>query len=240
MKRQYSVALLLLSLLLLSQTSLAQEKRNRVFKLGGTVGFSANLPVINSIDIEGLAVDNIRTQYKVGYLASLFFRINIERFFLQPSFSWVHGENEIHFSTPVIDANGVPVDGKWLNHQVNMEHRSLEVPILVGYNVVKEGPYGLSVMAGPKLKYSYKSDYLSQSSGTTTQFISDNTPYGISIATGVGVTIWRLFFDFVYEFGLNQVESDFKSKYNREAIPENTVSFDRRINVMSFSLGFLF
>lgn len=112
--------------------------------------------------------------------------------------------------------------------------------MMLGYNLVKKGPYGLSLMIGPKFKYNYKIAYTVESSTTHVEYVNDNTPFGINIATGIGVSIGRLFFDFVYEFGLNQVESDFEKVNN--SVPEINydINIDKRTNVMSMSLGVLF
>ena len=80
-------------------------------------------------------------------------------------------------------------------------------------------------MVGPKLKYNYKIAYTVESSTTHVEYVNDNTPFGVNIATGVGVSIGRLFFDFVYEFGLNQVESDFEKVNN--PVPEINSNISR-------------
>ena len=110
---------------------------------------------------------------------------------------------------------------------------------MIGYYLVKEGPYALSLMVGPKFRYNYKLRYTTHFSEVTNEYINDNTPFGIGIATGLGVSIWRLFFEFTYEFGLNQIESDFKDKSSQSPVERN-ISLDKRTNMMSFSLGFLF
>ena len=104
-----------------------------------------------------------------------------------------------------------------------MKTSSLEVPIMVGYNLVKKGPYGLSLMVGPKLKYNYKIAYTVESSTTHVEYVNDNTPFGVNIATGVGVSIGRLFFDFVYEFGLNSSGIRFRES--------QTIQFPRLIMI---------
>ena len=47
-------------------------------------------------------------------------------------------------------------------------------------------------------------------------------------------------FDFVYEFGLNQVESDFEKVNNPVPEINYDINIDKRTNVMSISLGVLF
>lgn len=212
---------------------------DKAFNFGASVGFNATFPVINSLTIDGTEAKDVRVQYKVGYLASVFCRVNIERFFIQPSLAWYDSEGEMYFNLP-------SPDGSVTNQSTDLETKdrltihtkSLEMPIMIGYSLVKEGPYGLSLMVGPKFKYNYKVKYTSNFSDSRHEYTSESTPWGVNIRTGVGVSIWRLFFDFVYEFGLNQVESDFKDK--SPSATHHDIRIDKRTNVMSFSLGFLF
>jgi hypothetical protein len=123
-----------------------------------------------------------------------------------------------------------------------MSTHSLDFPITFGYNVVKEGAYGLSLTAGPVLKYSYDISYTLDINNQTHKFTSEDSPFGIGIALGVGVSISRLFFDFAYEFGLNKAESEFSenSSTSTPTASDYSVHLNKRINVMSMSLGVLF
>ena len=120
-----------------------------------------------------------------------------------------------------------------------MHTQSLELPVLLGYHLVKQGPYGLSLMVGPKVKYNYKLDYNMAIDAREIRFVNDDTPFGVNIVSGMGVSIGRLFFDFVYEFGLNQTEANFKQL---NASPESSfeIQLNKRTNVMSMSIGMLF
>lgn len=95
-------------------------------------------------------------------------------------------------------------------------------------------------MFGPNIKYNYKTRYSTDMTDRPREFEDDNTPFGISIAAGLGVSIWRLFLDFSYEFGLNEVASDFREIGKTEANQKGALSIEKRTNIMSFSLGFLF
>ena len=225
MKKVYLIGALL-SFGLLAEAQSFMRFEDKAFNFGAKVGFNATFPVINSLSINGKEAENIDIEYKVGYLAAVFCRVNIERFFLQPSFSWHRSEGNIRFSIPQsLPENNMLSNTSATTDLLMMKTSSLEVPIMVGYNLVKKGPYGLSLMVGPKLKYNYKIAY---------------TPFGVNIATGVGVSIGRLFFDFVYEFGLNQVESDFEKVNNPVPEINYDINIDKRTNVMSISLGVLF
>lgn len=209
---------------------------DKAFNFGAKVGFNSTFPIVNSLKIDDVEAENIRLQYKVGYQASMFCRINIDRFFIQPDLSWYRTEGDILFSLPETGASASNNAG---DDQLRLKSSSLELPVMIGYYLVKEGPYALSMMVGPKFRYNYKLRYTTHFSEVTNEYINDNTPFGIGIATGLGVSIWRLFFEFSYEFGLNQIESDFKDKSSQLPV-ERTISIDKRTNMMSFSLGFLF
>lgn len=209
---------------------------DKIFNWGAKVGLNSTFPIINSISINGKEAENIHLKYQVGFLAAAFCRINFDNFFVQPSVSWrrsygdirfiLPNENETLATTPSFDQ---------LSYTVN----SVEAPVLIGYKIVNEGPYGLCLMAGPNIKYSYDVRYESDFYSSPRKYISDSTPWGINFVCGVGVSIWRFFFDVTYEFGLNQVDSDFKDTSSKMP-SENNITIDKRTNMMSFSLGFLF
>lgn len=241
MKYVHLIALLLLLCFSVkAQESTSNEEK--IFSLGATVGANAIFPVINSLSVDNTDLENVYLQYKVGLLASFFCRINMDRFFIQPSISWRRSEAEIHFNIP----QSIPLSASELETDIlqtarlALDEQSLNMPIMIGYSIIKQGPYSLSFMAGPTLKYNYKVSYTSESTDAAHEFISESTPYGISIGMGVGVRIRQLFFDFCYEFGLNQTESDFKSKDPEIPIISNEIRIDKRTNVLSFSLGLLF
>lgn len=240
MKKIY-ILLLLLPLCFPIQAQRILEIRDKAFNWGGKVGFNSTFPIINSLTISDKPAENVRLQYKVGYMAAAFARVNIERFFIQPSLSWRYSQGDIRFDIQQSNNFNDPTGESSVKSKNQIEYKtgSLELPVMVGYYLVREAPYALSFMVGPNIRYTYKSNYTANLTETLHEYKSDSTPFGISIATGLGVSIWRLFFDFTYEFGLNQVESGFKEK-NSNLPAENNMIIDKRTNTMSFSLGFLF
>lgn len=91
-------------LLIIAFTAGAQTQKNETegFSFGAKLGFSSTLPIINSLTIEGVEAQNVNLQYKVGYLAALFCRINIDRFFIMPGVEWTHADGSIHYSLPKV------------------------------------------------------------------------------------------------------------------------------------------
>lgn len=230
-------------LLLLSMGSGAQKLmrlEDKAFDFGAKLGFAATFPIVNSLVIDGNRVDEVNVKYKVGYMAAVFCRVNIDRFFIQPSAAWHRSEGDLYFNLPYSSASESEANVYEKNDRLKMTTRSLEVPVMIGYSLVKKGPYGLSVMAGPKFKYDYKVTYESDLAGVEGEYTNNHAHFGVNIATGVGVSIGRLFFDFAYEFGLNQTETDFRPVAKEVAADTHELQIDKRTNVMSFSLGFLF
>lgn len=239
MKKIYLIGLFV-SFCLLTKAEKFLQVDDRAFNWGARVGFNATFPIINSLAVNGIEAENVHLQYKVGFLAAVFCRINIERMFLQPSLAWHRAEGEILFTVPGLVGAVTNTSPQATVDRLFMRAESLELPIMVGYNLVKQGPYGLSLMVGPNLKYNYKVSYTSNFDNTEQELENNKNPFGINISAGVGVSIWRLFFDFIYEFGLNHTESDFKDRISQIPANNNDITINKRTNVMSFSLGFLF
>lgn len=232
--------------LLFSLLSYGKEKETTppeiTLNIGATIGFNTAFPIINSISVDNVELENMRLLYKVGHQASFFCRVNIDRFFIQPSINWNRTEGDILFPIPSVD----PVTNTFTsveteqNARLEMEKKSLHLPVFIGYHIVREGPYGLSFIAGPNFKYDYSVNYKSTSPEAVQEFVNESTPVGVGISVGIAVKIWQLFFDFSYEFGLNHTESDFKSKNPETPLISNNIKIDKRTNMMSFSLGIVF
>lgn len=217
----------------------------KTFNWGGKIGLNAAIPIVESITINGIEMENINQQYKVGYEASIFARLNIQRFYIQPAFSWQYTQGEIRFNIPTGSdspslPNGFIFQNEGTPNLITYKAATLVVPVMIGYYIIKEGPFALSLMLGPNLKYNYKTHYSTNLTDQARKFEDDNTPFGLGLATGVGVSIGRLFFDFNYEFGLNEVVSDFYEIGKNNVSNDNLLRIEKRTNTMSFSLGFLF
>lgn len=241
-------ARLLILLFLLSSTCLmaqeldslkVREKQITSFNWGAKVGFNSILPVINTLTVDGVPLES-KVEYKVGYMGALFFRLNIDRFFLQPSVAWQHTEAQLLFTRPKLsDLSQPTVPSKQMSDRLNLTIRSLEAPVMIGYNIVKEKPFGLSITAGANLKYNYKIRYTTNLDGYRDEYTTDDTQFRINLVGGIGVTLWEMFFDFTYEVGLNHRERNFTRVADNVPLPAEIV-LDKRLNMMGFSLGVLF
>ncbi|MFQ9021930.1 MAG: outer membrane beta-barrel protein [Parabacteroides merdae] len=75
-----------------------QDRRQKTFNWGGKVGVNAALPIVKSLTIDNQEMEDIRLQYKVGYQAAVFARVNIDRFYIQPSLAWQYTEGDMRFN----------------------------------------------------------------------------------------------------------------------------------------------
>ncbi|OAV67778.1 hypothetical protein Barb6XT_01323 [Bacteroidales bacterium Barb6XT] len=219
-------ALIVFSFLPVTAAQGEEDVYDKVFNVGVKIGFNAPLPVISSLSVNETEINNFRLLHKVGNLASVFCRVNIGRFFTQPSLSWQQAEGEINFDLP--------------QTRLTMRIQSLQLPIMIGYNIVRQRPYTLSFMAGPTLRYNYKVNYTSLPSASRYEWLSESTPYDLNVCTGLSVRIRQLFFDFCYEFGLNQIRSDFHCKAPEISTVSENARINKRMNAMNFSIGILF
>src|SRR5574344_1302508 len=80
MKRFVLLAFALLLVLPLDAQQIFNEVKYKRFNFGAKVGMNASFPVINTLKVNGTKNDDITMQYRVGYLFSVFGRINMHRF----------------------------------------------------------------------------------------------------------------------------------------------------------------
>ncbi|MDR1980763.1 MAG: PorT family protein [Tannerellaceae bacterium] len=212
------------------KTARPVQVEDKILNWGAKAGLNSGMPVINSFTINGKEMENITINYEVGVTVTSFFRINFDRFFIQPGFLWSRSSGEIRFTIPEEGEGEEKIPGH--NDRLSYTVKSLEAPVLIGYKIIKESPYGFSVMAGPNFKYNYSVRYPSN-------FIGDSTPWGISVMADIGFSIWRFFFDVSYELGINRIDSDFLDYSSLQPV-DNEITINKRTNVLSFSLGFLF
>ena len=114
---------------------------DKTFNWGGKVGVNAALPIVKSLTIDNQEMEDIRLQYKVGYQAAVFARVNIDRFYIQPSLAWQYTEGDIRFNIPQTE-NSLP-DGTNTQmpigkNRITYKSATLEVPVMIGYYLVKD------------------------------------------------------------------------------------------------------
>ena len=198
---------------------------------GAKAGFTAALSFINGFSIGGTPVKEVQNNYRVGYLAAVFMRINFGRHFLQTEASYNVNNCDITFTKPLAEA---PPLGTQTGERSSISSQiySFDIPVLYGYNFIKQGAYHMAVFAGPKIRLLWreKSD-ISFQNFDETDLKEELYPMGVSFTVGTSVTISPIFFDFRYDIGLLSLTKQLSG---------NEVHYKRRDNVLSFSLGIFF
>lgn len=242
------ILLLLLFIIPLNAHSQQRDLRSyagdKKVNFGIKGGFNSSMMLISELNIDGQAISNIQNTYELGYFASFFMRINFDRHFLQPELSYNINCCEINFTAPKNEE-----DITAMPHQYAISSRicCFEIPILYGYNFVKEGPYQMAVFGGPKFRYIWdKHTKNTYHNFSQTNIKEEMYPFNTCLTMGIAVTISRIFFDFRYDIGLHNISKKISyTPTNLEDVTENVsdekqIHFHRRYNTLSFSLGLYF
>ena len=225
-----------LSLFLLAGSfAFGQERypfNRKVVNWGLKAGFNASammhLQVLQGEEEEELANASFRN--KSGTDITGFFRINLDQFFVQPELGWTRLNNDISFSIPSEDNSQQLVELSFKNQSVNVNG-------LIGYNLIKTGPFVFNVIAGSSLRYRFSSRYSilrpeSEYRDTNPSY----KPYGL---LGFSMNISNVHFDIRYAISLLTTNIDFDDISDK---PDwlGGVSVHKLENVLSFSCGVMF
>ena len=212
----------------------------KVVNLGVKVGLRALQSDISSIDLDEVRLEDIHLKHNVGYMAGFLIRVNVDRFFIQPSASWNYSRGDVSFGV-IRPASAQTNEGAMeFPQSMTMRMLSLEVPVVIGYHLIKQNPYIFSVMGGVKLKYNYDVRFTSNGSHTSFSYKGDTSPYHWAAYTAMEVVIGKLAFDIGYEYGLSRLHSEFDPfSYDRGATP-SSMRMSKYLNGLSMSVGILF
>lgn len=237
MRRVVAILLLLVAFpTFAQQRNLKDYAGDKKVNFGIKGGFNSSLMLIRDLTINGQSISDIQNEYKLGYFASLFMRINFDRHFLQPELSYNINRCEILFSEPPIEGNLAETP-----HQYAISSRisCIELPILYGYNFMKEGPYQMAAFGGPNFRYILNKHTRNDFKNFTQTNIQEELyPFNVSFTLGLAVTISRIFFDFRYDIGLHNISKNIN--YQSLSDNDNQIHFHRNYNTLSFSLGLYF
>ena len=178
------------------------HRHDRRVNFGIKGGFTSSLFLVSDLVLNGTVIDEVQNNYKIGYFGSFFMRINFKRHFLQPELSYTINRCNITFEKPLPE--DAPESSIPEMASITSSIHSFEIPVIYGYNIIKEGPYSLAVFGGPKIRYIWDR----QSKVTFENFDQRDIeeelyPLNVSLTAGVAVTISRIFFDFRYDIGLH-------------------------------------
>ena len=227
----------ILTLCLCCALTSAQQRRATLINYGVKGGFSSTIYEVHELEVAGMPINDYMAKSEISSFYTVFTRVNIKRHYLQTELSYNICNYSIDFSSDQWSTSAQPHDESTISTKII----GLEVPLYYGYHILKEGPYGLSLYIGPKAKF-ILTDY--------SRHTFENFPYihieesihpiNFSLMAGLGINISRVFFDFSFEYGLHNISNGFTTTdIEGNSSPDNLI-FDRRKNVLSFSIGFMF
>ena len=222
-----------------AQGNMQKTKKKQKVSIGMKGGFNSTMMFINDFSYGDQEITDIENNYKVGYTATLFSRINFKKsHFIQPEISYVvsHGSismSNLHGNAAILKDNAI----------VKTKISSLEVPILYGYKFIDSYPYGMSFFLGPKIAWTIKKQTSCEYSGFYQENIVETiNPFNYSAVIGLGVNISNIFFDFRYEIGCNNITKsvEYDKGATIEPYNEKELTMKKQKNVLGFSVGFIF
>jgi hypothetical protein len=174
------------------------------FKLGAKVGYNASKLSTN--------IDSVKSDFKSGFQIGAFVRIG-KKLYLQP---------EIYYTT-----QGGVFESNVSNWKQNVKIGSIDVPVLVGFHMIKGDFANLRIMAGPAVSFVVNKSISEGGTDPGPITSGDLSSVNWSIQAGAGVDVWMLTLDVRYQIGLNQLIKEV-----------GEWQFDAKSNAWVISLGF--
>ena len=203
---------------------------------GFKAGFSSSKFMVSELKIKDATIDEVQNNYKIGYFGSVFMRFYMKKHFIQPEISYNVSKGEIVFDKLGSQHPDIEPDYATVKSTIH----SVGLPVLYGYNLVRKGPYGMSLFGGPKVRYLWgKQSEISFHNFDQKGMKEKLHPANVSMILGVSVNISRIFFDFRYEHDLcNISKSIVYDNINSDgSTGVSPIVFRRRESALSFSLG---
>ena len=131
----------------------AQENEKQLkFNFGAKAGFQAIAYNNPEFEIEGYEFDtNTLHSNKIGYTVAPFIRLTNKKLYVQAE--TVFGIARHSFDFKEVDENDNSSSIVANQTTYNLRTICLQVPIVVGYHIIQEGKYQMSLFTGPKTKF---------------------------------------------------------------------------------------
>ena len=220
-----------------AHTFAQQQKGTAPINYGVKAGFSSTIYEVRELTVAGMPINDYMAQSEISSFYTIFARANIKRHYLQTELSYNISNYSIEFNTnqwnPLAQANE--------KSEISTRIIGFEVPLFYGYHLRKEGPYGLSFYVGPKAKFVLTDKSRHTFDNSPYQLFEEHiNPINFSLMAGLAVNISRVFFDFALEYGLHNISNGFTTIDLKDNWSTSDLIFNRRKNVFSFSVGFMF
>lgn len=228
-----TLTILIATLSVLSATAQDSMQEGVKLNFGCKVGFHAATYNTTDFEIEGYRYDGSMIQSnKIGYSVSPFLRLSKKRFYLQTETTLSISRHYFEF----IEESPGDDTGEGFIPNYKLTTYCVKVPLLVGYNFVQSGPYGMGLFTGPNAKFVFTSHSKQEFNHFTYDDMQERLrPVVLYWEIGLGVKIGNFFFDFVYDIGISN-----NARYIYSESTGKRFNTKRTDNLLSFSVGTIF
>jgi len=133
-----------------------------------------------------------------GMMLGAFARINIKKWYIQPELNYVKRKSS--FDSSLLGADIFP----------EIETKSIDIPVLLGYKIVKLPLFKLRAFAGPVASFNIDDNLKDFVLDGASEFDPKVKNAVWNAKFGAGIDVWKLTLDVDYEVGLSDVAEDLK------------------------------
>ncbi|MDR2682976.1 MAG: PorT family protein [Dysgonamonadaceae bacterium] len=222
------------SLLILAGTSVSGQEQYSFNRKTVNWGFKIGLNANAIMRLRGMQGEeelmNVSFRNKSGCDITGFFRVNLDRFFMQPEIGWSVLNKDILFSFPSNESYSQ-------SNELSFHSRIVNANGLIGYNITKSGPFVFNVFTGTSLHYQYDTHFsLLYPKSEHRSMTPVYNAYGV---VGFSMNISNVHFDIRYAISVFPSNLDFNTIADKPERLEG-VSLQKSENILSFSCGVMF
>lgn len=203
--------------------------------MGLKVGFAATGTYVTDAFIDGHELSEYTMDTQVGNFAAVQFRVNSRKLLFQTGLSVALNKSSFMIDKNSWNPNAASKDE--MSESYSMV--SFSVPIQLGYHIVNNDPYCMSVFIGPRFHYIPDKYYNATFENMGPNKLKEKpAPILVGGTIGLSVKIGRTFLDFEYEAVINNMSHSIT--YENGATPGPDVRLGRRFSTVAFSYGVMF
>ena len=142
-------------------------------------------------------LSSVKEKSENGMMLGAFARININKWYIQPELNYVSRKSSLEF----------------MGETTDIKTKSVDIPVLLGYKIVKLPMFKLRAFAGPVASFNVDDNFKDLVTGSGDDEFKPEIKNAVwNAKVGAGIDVWKLTLDVDYEFGLTDVSSEFLKK----------------------------
>lgn len=160
-------------------------------QLSSPISFGVHAGLTSTkVDAKVPTMDDLNEKADNGMMLGVFARINLSKWYIQPELNYVSRKSSVN--------------------NVDIKLKSLDIPILLGYKIVKLPAFNLRAFGGPVASFNVDDNLKEVFLGSVVKDKAKGAVWNAKV--GLGADFWKFTLDVDYEFGLTDVSSEFLKK----------------------------